>query len=229
MRVRQAIVHAVNNAGIVEKIMKKFATAAAQQSPKGYVGYNPSLKPRYDLKKARALMAEAGYADGFTVTMMAPNNRYVADAKTAEAVAGMLAKINIKVDLTTMPKAQYWPKFDERAADIMMIGWVSDTEDSANFTEFLTMTPDSESGYGQYNSGNYSNAEVDQLVLDSARETDPAKRAKMLQRVEQILHDDAAFVPLHWQDLAWAARKGVHIDKVVNVMNFPYLGDLVMD
>ena len=229
VRVRQAIVHAVNNAGIVEKIMKKFATAAAQQSPKGYVGYNPRLKPRYDLKKARALMAEAGYADGFTVTMMAPNNRYVADAKTAEAVAGMLAKINIKVDLTTMPKAQYWPKFDERAADIMMIGWVSDTEDSANFTEFLTMTPDSESGYGQYNSGNYSNAEVDQLVLDSARETDPAKRAKMLQRVEQILHDDAAFVPLHWQDLAWAARKGVHIDKVVNVMNFPYLGDLVMD
>ena len=228
-RVRQAIVHAVNNAGIVEKIMKKFGTAAAQQSPKGYIGYNPALKPRYDLKKARALMAEAGHADGFTVTMMAPNNRYVNDAKIAEAVAGMLAKINIKVDLTTMPKAQYWPKFDERAADIMMIGWHSDTEDSANFSEFLSMTPDDQTGYGQYNSGNYSNAEVDQLVLDSAKQTDPATRAQMLQRVEQILYDDAAFVPLHWQDRAWAARKGVHIDKIVNVMNFPYLGDLVMD
>ena len=229
VRVRQAIVHAVNNAGIVEKIMKKFGTAAAQQSPKGYIGHNPALKPRYDLKKAKALMAEAGYADGFTVTMMAPNNRYVGDAKIAEAVAGMLAKINIKVDLTTMPKAQYWPKFDERAADIMMIGWHSDTEDSANFSEFLTMTPDKETGYGQYNSGNYANAKVDQLVLDSARETDPAKRAQMLQEVEQALYDDAAFVPLHWQDRAWAARKGVQIDKVVNVMNFPYLGDLVVD
>ena len=228
-RVRQAIVHAVNNAGIVEKIMKNFGTAAAQQSPKGYLGYNPALQPRYDLKKARALMAEAGYADGFTVTMMAPNNRYVNDAKIAEAVAGMLAKINIKVDLTTMPKAQYWPKFDERAADIMMIGWHSDTEDSANFSEFLSMTPDEDTGYGQYNSGNYSNAEVDRLVRDSAGETDPARRAQMLQRVEQILHDQAAFVPLHWQDRAWAAGKGVHIDKIVNVMNFPYLGDLVMD
>lgn len=229
VRVRQAIVYAVNNAGIVEKIMKNFGTAAAQQSPKGYLGYNEALQPRYDLEKARMLMAEAGYADGFDATMMAPNNRYVNDAKIAEAVAGMLSKINIRVDLTTMPKAQYWPRFDERAADIMMIGWHSDTEDSANFSEFLTMTPDAETGYGQYNSGNYSNAEVDQLVLDSAKQTDSAKRAEMLQRVEQILHDEAAFVPLHWQDRAWAARKGVHIDKIVNVMNFPYLGDLVMD
>ena len=229
VKVRQAIAYAVNNEGIVQKIMKDFGTAAAQQSPKGYLGYHPDLQPRYDLEKAKALMAEAGYADGFSVTMMAPNNRYVNDAKIAEAVAGMLAKINIQVDLTTMPKAQYWPKFDERAADMMMIGWHSDTEDSANFSEFLTMTPDSETGYGQYNSGNYSNAEVDQLILDSAKETDQLKRAEMLQRVEQILHDEVAFLPLHWQDRAWGARKGVQIDKVVNVMNFPYLGDLVMD
>ena len=69
--------------------------------------------------------------------MMAPNNRYVNDAKIAEAVAGMLGKIGIRIDLKTMPKAQYWPKFDERAADIMMIGWHSDTEDSGNFSEFL--------------------------------------------------------------------------------------------
>ncbi len=229
VRVRQAIVHAVNNEGIVEKIMKKFGTAAAQNSPKGYLGYNESLQPRFDLEKANALMAEAGYADGLDVTMMAPNNRYVNDAKIAEAVAGMLAKINIRVDLTTMPKAQYWPKFDERAADIMMIGWHSDTEDSANFSEFLTMTPDAETGYGQYNSGNYSNAEVDRLTLASAKETDNAKRAAMLQEVERIQHDEAAFVPLHWQDRAWAAQSGVNIAPVVNVMNFPYLGDLVME
>ena len=102
----------------------------------------PRSCPRFDLDKAKALMAEAGYADGFSVTMMAPNNRYIEDARIAEAVAAMLAKINIKVDLQTMPKAQYWQRFDERAADIMMIGWQSDTQDSANFYEFLVMTPD---------------------------------------------------------------------------------------
>jgi peptide/nickel transport system substrate-binding protein len=229
VRVRQAIVHAVNNQGIVEKIMKGFATAAAQQSAPGQAGHVPGLEPRYDLEAAKALMEEAGYADGFSITMMAPNNRYVNDAKIAEAVAGMLAKINIKVDLTTMPKAQYWPEFDERAADMMMIGWHPDTEDSANYTEFLLMTPDAETGYGQYNSGNYSNERVDELIIQAQSMVDLEARSKVLQEVEQILYDDAAFVPLHWQNLAWAARKGVHIEDVVNVMNFPYLGDLVID
>jgi len=227
-RVRNAIVYAINNEGIVEKIMKGFATAAGQQGPKGYAGYSEVLKPRYDLAKAKQLMKEAGYEKGFSITMMAPNNRYVNDAKIAEAVAGMLSKINIKVDLKTMPKAQYWPKFDERAADMMMIGWHSDTEDSANFSEFLTMTPNKETGYGQYNSGNYSNPKVDELVVKSQSMTDPANRSKVLQEVETILYNDAAFVPLHWQNLAWAARKGVDIESVVNVMNMPYLGDLVI-
>ncbi|MFC1680826.1 ABC transporter substrate-binding protein [Pseudomonadota bacterium] len=227
-KVRLAIVYAINNEGIVEKIMRGFGTAAAQQSPKGYLGHKESLKPRYDLEKAKALMKEAGYEDGFTLTMMAPNNRYVNDDKIAEAVAGMLAKINIKVDLKTMPKAQYWPKFDERAADMMMIGWHSDTEDSSNFNEFLTMTPDTETGMGQYNSGNYSNARVDELTIANQSETDEVKRAEMLQEIEQILYDEAAFVPLHWQNLSWAARKGVDIAPIVNAMNFPYLGDLVI-
>ncbi len=228
-KVRLAMAYAINNAGIVKKIMRGFGTAAAQQSPKGYAGHVAGLTPRYDLKKAKQLMKEAGYANGFSATMMAPNNRYVNDAKIAEAVASMLAKINIKIDLTTMPKAQYWPKFDERAADILMIGWHSDTEDSSNFTEFLGMCFDKESGYGQYNSGNYCNAEVDKLILGSQSETNDKKRMQMLQKVEQTLHDEAAFIPLHWQDLAWAARKGVHAKEVVNAMNFPYLGDLVMD
>ncbi|WP_299437554.1 ABC transporter substrate-binding protein [uncultured Rhodospira sp.] len=228
-RVRQAIVHAVNNEGIVDKIMKGFATAAAQQSAPGQAGHVPELEPRYDLEKAKALMEEAGYADGFTISMMAPNNRYVNDAKIAEAVAAMLAKINIKVDLTTMPKAQYWPKFDERAADMMMIGWHPDTEDSANYTEFLLMTPNPETGYGQYNSGNYSNPKVDELIIQSQSMIDLEERSEVLKQVERILYEDAAFVPLHWQNLSWAAAKGVHIEDVVNVMNFPYLGDLVID
>ena len=104
--------------------------------------------------------------------MMAPNNRYIEDARIAEAVAAMLAKINIKVDLQTMPKAQYWQRFDERAGDIMMIGWQSDTQDSANFYEFLVMTPDKATGYGQYNAGNYSNPEVDRLTLETQTMTD---------------------------------------------------------
>ncbi len=228
VRVRQAIVHAINNEGIVKKIMKGAATPAGQQSPVGYAGYNEDLKPRYDLKKAKQLMKEAGYENGFTLTMMAPNNRYVNDDKIAQASAAMLSKIGIKVDLKTMPKAQYWPEFDKCAADMLMIGWHPDTEDSANFTEFLAMTRDAETGKGQYNCGYYSNAEIDKIVMDSNSETDLEKRSAMLKQVEATLYDEAAFVPLHWQDPSWAAKSNVEIGPIVNGMNFPYFGDLVV-
>ncbi len=228
-KVRQAIVHAVNNAGIVKKIMKNRATVAGLNSPKGYAGYTADLAPRYDLKKAKELMAEAGYADGFTVSMIAPNNRYVNDEKIAQAVASMLSKINIKVDLKTMPKAQYWDEFDAQVADIQMIGWHSDTEDSANFYEYLYMCSDKETGKGQYNSGNYCNKKVDELTLATQSETDLEKRAAMLQEIETILYNDAAFIPLHWQMLSWgASNKLTNADAIINVMNFPYFGDLNM-
>jgi peptide/nickel transport system substrate-binding protein len=228
-RVRMAIVHAVNNEAIVQNIMRGFATPAAQMSPPGYLGHNPRLKPRYDLALAKKLMKDAGYKKGFSVTMMAPNNRYVNDGKVARAVAEMLSKINIKVDLKTVPRAQYWPQFDERAADIMMIGWHADTEDSAHFYEYLAMTPDTATGYGAYNSGNYSSDYVDSETIKASRETDTARRAEMLQAIETRLFQDAAFIPLHWENLAWAARKGVHLRPVVNALNLPYLGDLVID
>ncbi len=169
------MVYAINNAGIAKKIMKGKATASAQQAPKGFFGYVDGLEPRFDLKKAKQLMKEAGYANGFEVSMVAPNNRYVNDEKIAEAAASMLGKIGIKVNLKTMPKAQYWDEFDAQVADIQMIGWHPDTEDSANYTEFLLMCPNKETGFGQYNSGNYCNPKVDELVIASQSETDVKK------------------------------------------------------
>ncbi|MCK0140009.1 ABC transporter substrate-binding protein [Aliiroseovarius sp. F47248L] len=228
-RVRQAIDYAVNNAGIVDRIMRGFGTVGAQASPAGYLGHDPALTPRFDVEKAKALMEEAGYADGFSITMMAPNNRYVNDDKIAQAVASMLAQINIKVDLQTMPKAQYWPAFDERAADMMMIGWHADTEDSANFHQFLTACPDEATGNGQYNSGNYCNEEADALMIATNTETDQAKRGEMLQKLEGILYEEAAFIPLHWQNLAWGSKSGMNSGEIVNALNFPYFGDLVVE
>lgn len=227
-KVRLAMSYAYNNVGVAQKVMKGFATPAAQNSPKGYQGHNEALQPRYDLAKAKELMKEAGFADGFECTMIAPNNRYVNDEKISQAFVSMMSKIGIKVSLKTMPKAQYWDQFDAQVADIQMIGWHSDTEDSANFYEYLYMCPDKETGRGQYNSGNYCNAEVDKLTLASNSETDIEKRAGMLQKVEQILYDDGAYVPLHWQNLSWASKDNMNTQDIVNVMNFPYFGDLVI-
>ena len=228
VRVRQAIVHAVNNVGIAKKIMNGFATPAGQMSPKGYQGYNKDLIPRYDLKKAKALMKEAGVENGFKITMMTPNNRYVNDAKIAQAVSAMLAKIKIKVDLKTMPKAQYWPLYDQRAADIMMLGGISDTSDSANFNEFLTMCQNKESGKGAYNASAYCNKEVDALTIAANKETNITKRKAMLQKAEAIMYKEAAFIPLHWQNQAWGQKNGVDAEGIVDSFNTPFFGNLVI-
>ena len=227
-RVRMAIVHAIDNERIVREIMGGFATTAAQLSPPGYSGHNPTLKPRYDLALARKLMRDAGHRNGFKISMMAPEGRYVNDDKIARAVAEMLADINVEVELQIMPKAQYWPLFDQRAADMMMLGWHSDTEDSANLFEYLAMTPDAASGIGAYNSGNYSSEYVDSQTRQAGLETDLDERAKILQTVEARIFQDAGLVPLHWQSLAWAVRRGVELDAVVNPLSLPYLGDLVI-
>ncbi|MDD4650110.1 MAG: ABC transporter substrate-binding protein, partial [Desulfoplanes sp.] len=212
---------------IVDKIMKGTASAAAQQAPEGFAGYKASLTPRFDLEKAKQLMKEAGYPDGFSCSMIAPNNRYVKDEQIAQSVAAMLSKIGIKVNLKTMPKAQYWDQYDAQAGDIQMIGWHPDTEDSSNYTEFLLMCPNKETGYGQYNSGNYCNPKVDELIMEAMTETDLTKRSAMLQEVEQITYDDAAYIPMHWENLSWASKSNLMIETIVNIQNFPYFGDLV--
>ncbi len=227
-KVRLAMAYAYDNQGVAEKIMKGFATAAGQMSPEGLAGFNPTLTPRYDLEKAKALMIEAGYPDGFEATMISPNNRYVNDEKLAEAFVGMMSKIGIKVSLKTMPKAQYWDQFDAQVADIQMIGWHPDSEDSGNYYEFLSMCRNADTGYGQYNSGNYCNPKVDELTLAAQTETDPVKRGEMLQEVEKIQYDEAGFIPMHWQHLSWASKANMNTNDIINVMNFPYFGDLVI-
>lgn len=229
-RVRLAIVHALNNEWIVEKIMKGRAIAASQNSPAGYAGHVEELKTRFNLEKARALMKEAGHEKGFSVSMIAPNNRYINDERIAEAVAAMLGKINVRVELKTMPKEQYWDDFDAQKADIQMIGWHCEMEDSADFFESLYMCPNKDTGYGQYNSGNYCNQKVDELTLASQSETAPEQRSRLLQQAERILYEEAAFVPLHWQALGWAASKNIkNAQDIVQVMNFSYFDDLIME
>ncbi len=227
-RVRMAIVHAIDKSAITQQIMQGFATPAGQFSPPGYLGHNARLEPRYDLALARRLLQEAGYTKGFRVTMMAPTDRYGNDEAVARAVADMLAKIGIEVELTTLANAEYWPRFDDRAADIMMIGWHSDTEDSANLYEYLAMTPTEDTHFGQYNAGNYSSEFVDAATQQANQETDLEKRAQLLKEIEARIYQDAAVIPLYWQNLAWAARKGVGIEAVVNPLDLPYLGDLVI-
>ncbi len=90
------------------------------------------------------------------------------------------------------------------------------------------MCPNKKTGYGQFNSGNYCNPVVDALVIAAQSETDLDRRATILQAVEQTLYDEAAFIPFHWQNHSYAAKKGIDVQPIINTQNFPYLGDMVM-
>jgi len=229
-RVREALIAATDTEGIVAKIMKGHTMTTQQQAPKNFPGYDPELKPRYNLKRAKELMKEAGYEDGFEITMIAPNNRYVSDEKIALAFVSMMAKIGVRVNLKTMPKAQYWDQFDAQVADIQMIGWHPDTEDTANYSEYLLVTKNPKTGVGQYNSGGYANPKFDALIAAANREVDTKKRAALLRKAENIAYDDAAYIPLHWEPLSWAARKNVkNPEEAINVQDFPYFGDLILE
>lgn len=228
-KVRQAINLAVNQEIIVKKILKGFGTAAAQLSADDFLGHLDSIRPQFELAKARQLMQEAGYEKGFKVSMMAPNNRYIHDEKIAQAITAMLAKINIKVDLKTLPKAQYFQEYDKRSADIMMLGWQSDTLDSNNLFEFIVACPDPITGYGVYNANGYCNPRLDSRIKSANRELNPEKRIRLLQQIESTIAQDAVVVPIAWEHLAWGAKENVNISSIVNSQGWPYLGDLVID
>ena len=230
VRVREALIRGTDNKAIADRIMGGYSTPATQQVPAGMNGHNAALAMRYDPEKAKQLLKEAGFENKLQFSMIAPNNRYVNDERIAQAFVGMMAKIGVKVSLKTMPRTQYWDVFDEQKADLQLIGWHPDTEDAANYSEFLLMCQNTETGAGQYNSGNYCSKALDDLVLATRTETNEAKRNAMLEEIEAIAYKDAAFIPLHFEPYGWAAKKSLkNFSAILNPMNFPYFGDLVIE
>ncbi|SHO55145.1 ABC transporter substrate-binding protein [Vibrio quintilis] len=229
IRVRKAISLAINQRLIVKKILRGLGQPAGQLSAAQFAGHLDDLVPEYDLQQARQLMKQAGYAQGFRLSLMAPNNRYMNDEQIAQAVVAMLKKINIQADLKTLPKAQYFQLYDQQAADIMMVGWQSDTLDANNIYEFMVACRNGRTGLGTYNVSGYCNPEADRQIQAAGKEMDREKRTLILQSIEQMVEKDVPVVPLHWQRILWAVRKGVKLEEVLNVQNYPYLGDLVVD
>lgn len=228
VRVRRAMSLAINQALIVKKVLRGYGKAAGQLSAPFFLGHIADLEPEYDLDQAKALMEQAGYAEGFSVSMMAPNNRYMSDEQIAQAVVAMLEKINIHVDLKTLPKAQYFQLYDQRAADVMMLGWQSDTQDSNNIFEFTVACRNAGTGLGVYNAGAYCSPVVDKLIKQANQTLNVEKRQAFMRGIEEQIMNDVAVIPLHWQNRIWASQTGSNLPDIINVQNSPYFGDLVI-
>ena len=213
VRVRRALYHAVDIEAIKSRLMRNqsYPTGSITPSPMG--GFNdPEIEKRlpFDLAAARKLMAEAGYPQGFEVTLDCTNNRYINDEKICQALAAMWAQVNVKVKVNSMPRALFFPKMEKLDTSMYMLGWGGSITD-AETTLTPIMRTRGANGVGDYNWGQVVDAELDQLAAASSREGDPHKREALIKAALKRHNEQVHHIPLHRQVIPWATRKGVGV------------------
>jgi len=223
-RVRQAFYQAIDIEGIKKTIMRGAATPVAQMVGIGVNGFQADMQRLpFDVAAAKKLLVEAGYPNGFEVTMNCPNDRYVNDSRICQTVAANLSRIGVKINLQAEAKATYFPKINSRDTSFYMLGWTPTTYDAHNTLQAI-MVCVGDKGAGQYNLGRYCNPEVDALTKKIQSETDEAARTAMIRQAFLIHAEDIGHLPLHQQALAWGVSKKITLTQLPsNYMPFKWI------
>lgn len=208
-RVRKAISKMIDRDTIVSRIMEGQAVPAGQLLPDQFFGTSKVLKPeKYDPEGAKKLLAEAGYPNGFGLTLHSPNNRYINDAGVAQAVAQYLSRNGIPTKLETMPSAVFFPRGTKLEFSFMLVGWGAETGETSSPLRALLATYDAKAGLGTANRGRFSDPGVDALLEQAMTTIDDTKRGIMLARAsEKAVGELTGLVPLHYEVSTWATRK----------------------
>ncbi len=212
-RVRLAAAHAIDLASIDRVLFRGKIEGASQLVPAGISGYSEanSSRPEYDPEKAKALLAEAGYPEGFSFGLKCPNDRYINDEALCRAAASMFAAVGLDAELSTGPVRDYWPQLREDDFDMYLLGWSPGTFDMEHPIRFLMHSQDNERKLGSWNFGGYSNARVDELLPLIQQEIEPATRQALVDEVVAITQEEVAYIPLYTQPLIWAAKDNVDL------------------
>ncbi len=208
-QVRRAVYQAIDADAIIERIMGGAAAPATQFIAPATTYYDKDIERfSYDPEEAQRLLAEAGYPDGFSVRLDAPNDRYLNDALVAQAVGGLLGDIGIQVEVNAIPKAVFFPQIDEGDFSMYIAGWSS--SDVVSTYNAQIHTKDDEVGYGFANRVGYTNPETDKLIEQVNIEFDEARRVELVHQInDQALNKDVAWVPLHVENVIAGVREGV--------------------
>ena len=214
VRVRRAFAHAIDVEAIRSRVMRGQSRPSWLMVGPGINGFDEDLdkmRPRVDVDAAKRLLAEAGYPNGFGVTMDCPNDRYVNDEAICQAVTAMLARAGIRVTLNAQTRARYFAEIlgPGYTTSFYLLGWTPSTYDAHNALFNLTATRTG--ARGQFNVGGYSNARLDELTDKIAVETNVAERNKMIAEAFRIHADEVGHVALHQQQVVWAAKASVEL------------------
>lgn len=207
--VREAMELVLDRDAIQKVVMRGQSIPTGIPNPPFVAGWTEELDayPAPDVEKAKALMAEAGYPDGFSVTLDTPNNRYVNDEAISTAYVGMLGQIGIQVTLASRPVAEHSPIILANESDFYLLGWGVPTFDSAYvFNDLVHSKTDT---HGTYNVGLYSNPELDAKIISLGTESDQAQRDATVAEIWNTVKADRVLLPVHNQVLAYAMRDGV--------------------
>ena len=228
-QVREAINLAIDREAISQITMDGRSVPAGEIVPPGVNGYNPDFDavPTVDVEQARALMNDAGLADGFSTTLHCPNDRYINDEKICQSVAQQLARIGIDVTVSARSRQEHFPEVQRGELDFYLLGWGVATYDSSNIFSFLYHTTTTERG--GWNGTNYSNPQIDAAIYDIDKEIDENRRNEKIAEVWAILHPEHIYVAIHHQVLAWGmtdaleASVRVHPDNALWVKDFRFV------
>ena len=230
VRVREAFYKAVDIELIKTRVMRGLSTPSALMiAPQLFKLSGDFTRPKFDPDGAKKLLTEAGYPDGFEVTMDCPNDRYVNDAAICQAIVGMLARIGVKINLLAQPKAQYFAKVLEAGGyqtSFYLLGWTPGTSDAHNVLyDIMGCRDDRKSSRGNANLGGYCNKKLDELTDKVLVESDTTKRDLLIKQAFEIVAKDFGYIPLHQQALAWGVSKKVKVVQRADNAVLLLLGD----
>jgi len=209
-RVRHAISKAINRPAIAERVMEGQAIPSGQLVSDKLFGNVPGLKADvYDPEGAKKLLAEAGYPDGFNLTIHGPAGRYVNDEKIVQAVAQMLTRVGIVSKVETAPMGPYSGRASKQEFSFHMVGWGASTGEASSPLRSLLATFNRDKGLGAVNWGRYSNVKVDYLIEQALQQVDDDNRRTMLQKATELAMSDLGLMPIHFQFTIWATKKNV--------------------
>jgi peptide/nickel transport system substrate-binding protein len=212
-RVREALSIAVNREALADRVMQGTAVATGQWLPVGSYSYAPSVKsPAFDAERAKKLLADAGYPQGFQLTLHTPNDRYPGDASVAQAVASMWTRIGVK----TAVEAQPWSTYSGRRAKLeygaSLGGWGSPTGEAGYLLTNILNSHNTDKRTGSANVARYSNSELDALTVQALSTMDDARREQLLVKAVETASADEAFLPLLLLRNNWGIRTGLKME-----------------
>ncbi len=210
-RVRKAISKMIDRNAIVSRVMEGQAKPAGQLLPETFFGTSKRLPPeKYDPEGAKKLLAEAGYPNGFGITLHAPNNRYINDERVAQAVAQYLTRGGIVTKIDAMPSAVFFSRGTKLEFSLLLAGWGAETGETSSPLRSLLASFDAAAGMGTANRGRFSDAGMDALLSTALTTIDDTKRGILLAAAaEKAIGELQGLVPLHYEVSTWAMRKGI--------------------